>query len=640
VLLFLSTQLEAITIAKFAQSSTYLDVKLSPKGDFVGILFKPENEQVLVIFDVKTNATVGGTRLTGKDEVGDFFWINNDRLIIKPVQRKSGQEQLTYYGELFAVNIDGSQSEVIYGYRAGSTQTGSSIKKKKATRGWAEIIDILPEDKKHILISSTPMSKKRDRFASVFKLNVYTGKMQKVKRAPVPGVEFITNLEGELVLATGVNKKDQRQVFHLDKNNMWQELTGVNYSDEFNPIGVNALGNAIYALDYGSKDKLGLYQLDLQTGDYQEIFTDTEVDITHVQRGVDRRSIYALRIDPDYPTYVMLDKGNEEAQLFKKFIAFFPGHKINITSKDDKGRLYVVHVSTVSDPGRFYLYDKQKNTMSLLFNVIDNFPRNELVDVTPIEFIASDKQKIHGYLTQNNLVEKDPNEQAALPMVVLVHGGPHGPRDYWSYDSEVQMLASQGYRVLQLNFRGSGGYGKNFMKLGFRHWGDRIQQDIIEGTRWAIEQGYAIKDKVCIMGGSFGGYSAVQSAIMAPDLFRCVVANAGVYDLELMFDVGDIPKWYRGKSYLTEVLGEDEQQLRAFSPVHNVDKLRAPVFIAHGEEDIRVPIEHAKRLKDALNKHNKEYVWFVKSTETHGFYKEENRAEYYLKLSLFIGKYL
>ena len=170
--------------------------------------------------------------------------------------------------------------------------------------------------------------------------------------------------------------------------------------------------------------------------------------------------------------------------------------------------------------------------------------------------------------------------------------------------------------------------------------GDRVQQDIIDGTKWVISQGGIKQDKVCIMGASFGGYSALQSATLAPDLFKCVVGNAGVYDIEMMFEEGDIPRILWGKSYLESQLGNDKELMRKHSPVHNVAKLKAPVLIAHGEKDVRVPIEHAEALRDAMDKHGKKYEWFVKESESHGFHDVGNRTEYFEKVIQFLAKHL
>ena len=170
-------------------------------------------------------------------------------------------------------------------------------------------------------------------------------------------------------------------------------------------------------------------------------------------------------------------------------------------------------------------------------------------------------------------------------------------RDTWVYDREVQLLASEGFAVLQVNYRGSGGYGSAYEEAGYRHWGDRIVQDIVDATRYALNKRYADPNRVCIYGGSFGGYAAMQSAIVAPELFRCAVGVAGIYDLGLMAREGDIPGTPLGRGYLRTVLGEDAEALSDASPARNADKLRARVLLIHGKKDRRAPFEHRAELR-------------------------------------------
>lgn len=625
----------AITLADFAKGSTYQDVKISPDGKHLAIQMNQNGKSVLIFLNRKTMKMIGGSTFPGRIEVGDFAWVNNERVVIEPVEKKLDQEQRVSYGELYSVNIDGSLGKTIYGIRAGEQQLGTRFKKNKTTFGWAEIVDPLPEDDNYILISSTPMSTKRNQLATIYKLHVYTGKLLRVKGTPIPNADYIINNSGDVVMASGLNKDNKQQVYYVNDDNDWEKVSHFDYGSKFLPLTLSEDGKSLLTLDNANNDKLGLYKLNIETGEYKKVFVDKQVDITNVQYTADNRSIYAVRVDPDYPNYIMLNSATDEAKVFKKFVKTFPGHKLTITSTDANGENFVLYVSAAYKPGSYYLYNKQKDRLAKLFDVIPGINEDQLVDVAPISFTASDGVTIHGYVTQT-LTEK----QSPQPLVVLVHGGPHGVRDYWSYDSEVQMLASQGYRVLQVNYRGSGGYGQKFLESGFLQWGARVQQDIIEGTQWVIDQGLVLKDRVCIMGGSFGGYSAVQSATLAPDLYKCVITNAGLSDLAMMYDKGDIPVLYTGEAYLEEAIGKDIQQLKTYSPVYNIEKLKAPVFIAHGGKDERVPPAHAHALKRALGNHNKEYVWYFKPLETHGFYSQANRAEYYQKLSSFLKQHL
>ena len=376
--------------------------------------------------------------------------------------------------------------------------------------------------------------------------------------------------------------------------------------------------------------------MNLATGKRKRIYVDEEVDITSLTYSADGHSVYAARTDADYPAYVMFNSKSEEAQVYKSLLGSFPGHAVTITSKSKDDRLWVVETSSDISAGKYYLYDKPSNKLRLLFREMSHLSDDALSKSQPIKFEASDGIEVRGYITYPAGVDKSEK----TPLVVLVHGGPHGVRDYWSFDREVQLLASQGYAVLRVNYRGSSGYGGAFSSVGYKHWGDTVQQDIIDGTNYAISQGGIDGNRVCIMGGSFGGYSAVQSATLAPDLFKCVVANAGVYDLEMMFSEGDITDRLWGQSYLESAVGTNMEKVRAFSPVNNIDKLKAPILIAHGKKDRRVPYVQATSLRKALDKQNKPYEWFIKKSESHGFYDEGNRAEYYEKVSEFLKQYL
>ncbi len=326
---------------------------------------------------------------------------------------------------------------------------------------------------------------------------------------------------------------------------------------------------------------------------------------------------------------------SEEARTFKALLSSFPGQKLFITSQTLDGQKSIIFTESDTSLGAYYFFDKQKGELSLLHESLPEVNSELLSKSTPIQFKTSDGMNIHGYF--NKAVGKDTKP---APLITLIHGGPHGVRDYWAYDSEVQMLANQGYAVLRLNYRGSGGYGRTFENAGYLHWGDLIQQDIIEGTQWAIANHHIDKNRVCVMGTSFGAYSAMQSAILEPDLFKCVVATAGIYDLELMYKEGDIIDLYWGGRYLKSAIGEDKIQLKKFSPVNNIAKLKAEVLIAHGKEDSRAPFEHAEILMDNLKKANKKYRFLGFERETHGFYAEHNRRTYFEEVASFLREKL
>jgi dipeptidyl aminopeptidase/acylaminoacyl peptidase len=219
---------------------------------------------------------------------------------------------------------------------------------------------------------------------------------------------------------------------------------------------------------------------------------------------------------------------------------------------------------------------------------------------------------------------------------VFVHGGPYGVRDTWEFDPYVQMMATRGYAVLQVNYRGSGNYGHEFRRAGYREWGGKMQDDVTDATRWAIAQGIADPKRVCIFGGSYGGYAALEGAVKEPDLYRCTIGYVGVYDLRLMLTRGDIPQFTSGDNYLKMVLGDDQDQLWDRSPIAHLDRLKAKVMLIVGGQDARVPPMHGENLHSALNKAHVEHEWLYQRTEAHGFYDEKNLEDLFAKVLAFL----
>ena len=257
---------------------------------------------------------------------------------------------------------------------------------------------------------------------------------------------------------------------------------------------------------------------------------------------------------------------------------------------------------------------------------------DSMAEMSAFHIPASDGFRIHGYITM------PPNAQPGTPppLVVLPHGGPHSVRNQWRFDPEAQLLAHEGFAVLQVNYRGSGGYGLAYEKAGYRKWGDRVVQDIIDATRFAVRKGFGDPKRICIYGASFGGYAAIQSSVLAPDLFRCAAGYSGIYDLNLLTRIGDISLRRLGRGYVRTVVGEDSEALAKASPVKHADLIAARVFLIHGSKDERAPIRHAESLRDALTARGNAPEWLVESKEGHGFFDDGARERMYGRLVKFL----
>jgi dipeptidyl aminopeptidase/acylaminoacyl peptidase len=258
--------------------------------------------------------------------------------------------------------------------------------------------------------------------------------------------------------------------------------------------------------------------------------------------------------------------------------------------------------------------------------------------VEAIEFQARDGLKVRGYLTTPR--DSGGKPKVNLPMIVSVHGGPHGIFDDYDYEYERQLFASRGYAVLQVNFRGSGGRGRDYLLAGYGKWGREMQDDVTDGVRWAINKGVADARRICIYGGSYGAFSALSGVAREPDMFKCAVGYAGVYDLTLLFKRGDIRMQGRGVSYLKDAVGEDERELEARSPVNHARDIRAKVLLIHGVDDVRAPVEHANRMRAALAEAGNPPEWLVEASERHGFGDAGNRATAYSTMLDFFARNL
>jgi dipeptidyl aminopeptidase/acylaminoacyl peptidase len=550
--------------------------------------------------------------------------------------KSSWQEFSSDKGELYAFNYDGSRKKLIYGYRTGKMQTGTSIKQRESTYGWARVIDPLYGDREHILISSRPWSKSGSKKARVLRLDIYKGTLKKGGHvSPIPYAEFLTKNDGSLGLAQGIDENNKRHLYWLKDNKDWQEVLFKQNTGNVTPLSFDESGDNVYAIGDFGQDKKGLYKLNLKTGEQKSIFTDEKVDIAHYEQSTVDNQIYALRLDNGLPEYIMVKKNHEEAKVFKQLLASFPNAQISITSKTRASDKFVFFVGSDTDPGSIYLYDKQKKQLKFLFLYRSKINKKDFMKSEPFQFITSDNTTIRGYFTPAKNYATDKVNK----MVVLVHGGPQ-TRDSWLFDSDVHVLSQHGYSVLRVNYRGSIGYGTEFEHAGFKQWGGDIQQDIAEAVDWAITNKDISAETVCIAGHSFGGYSAVMSPINYPEKYRCAVASMGVYDLPLMYEEGDITRLNFGTSFLNTVLGTDKKIQQQMSPAFNVSRLKTPLFIFHGNKDWRAPIEQAESLLDALNEAEKPYQYHLFDKEGHGFYNPDSRATFYTKMLTFLDKHL
>jgi dipeptidyl aminopeptidase/acylaminoacyl peptidase len=308
------------------------------------------------------------------------------------------------------------------------------------------------------------------------------------------------------------------------------------------------------------------------------------------------------------------------------------GYIVAIASfSDDESRVLVLSYSD-RDPGAFYLLDLNKGTLGLVSAVSPQINPASMAPMLPISFAARDGLEIHGYLTLP--VGSAPG--APLPLILHPHGGPFGPRDVWHFDREVQFLANRGYAVLQVNFRGSGGYGGKFLQAGYREWGGKMQDDLTDGVKWAIAKGYADPKRIAIFGASYGGYATLAGLVYTPELYKCGINYVGVSDL-----VELTRRKYQNESaarisFDKQAIGENSDLLYQRSPVNFVERIRVPLLNAYGENDPRVDVTQWVELKSKLEKYHKTYEYILAKDEGHGFTHPGDAVAFYSKVEAFL----
>ncbi|ABV34994.1 peptidase S9, prolyl oligopeptidase active site domain protein [Shewanella sediminis HAW-EB3] len=623
----------------FSRSAEFSNVKISPGGDYLSTITTKDGKQVLIILDAKTRKPLHSVYFSTNAQVGDYQWVNDERVVLQKVYLKGWQDHPLYYGELMAVNADGSKPVYLFGYAQKGQQTGTRIKKNTPIRATAYILDPMPENKRYMLVKALPWgsgsSNTAENLQQVYRVDVYKGKRKKLVTSPISYANFLTDDEGEVRFVSGTRDYINSRLFYRE-DNLWVDTDKLQLNlEQMRPIAFGDDKDSVYVVGSEPGKNKGIYLINIKTGTKKLVSRDDVVDPYNVWINQNNKKLYAVEFENGYPSYEFVDKQDARAKLIKQLLASLPGHQIHLVSETTDANQFIIKAFNDRNPGDYYLFNTETMKLEYLVSQKNWLDPELMAEVKPISFTSRDGKKIHGYLTlPNNIEAKN------LPLVVNPHGGPHGPRDWWGFDAQNQLIASQGAAILQINFRGSGGYGKEFEHLGHQKWGTDIQYDIIDGTKYVIEQGLVDKDRICIAGGSFGGYSALMAPTLAPDMFKCAIGFAGVYDLPLMFKEGDVQSRRAGERYLEKVLGEDTKVLQSMSPTHNVDKLKTKLLLVHGGDDERAPIEQFEALEDALNERNYPYQKLIMDDEGHGFYNDDHQAKYYGEMLSFLKENL
>jgi dipeptidyl aminopeptidase/acylaminoacyl peptidase len=617
---------EKLPLETFFKNPQFAGFQISPNGKELAALAPINGRMNVVIMDMATRQPRAVTGVTSQD-VSGLMWATNERILF--FMDKDGSES---FG-IFAVNTDGSKARTLV------QPLEAQIKGGRARVQIVQVIDRLDNDPDWVLVSS---NERRAAYPDIFKLNIHNGGTRLVERNPGDVTNWFTDWDGNVIGAGFTDGLESGFMLLRDpEEDEWETITRVRLGEPtFGPAGITGDGENGYIVsnltpDGQKRDKAGLYRYNFKTKTMGELIHEhPEIDCCGLIQNRKKRDMIGVAYAVGKPERVYTDP--RWKQIMDGIDAALPDTVNTISSLDDNETLAVVVASNSRQPAKYYLYDLEKRTLEWLTDSRPWIDASKMAAMTPFEFEARDGRKLHGYLTV-----PAGSDGKNLPLVINPHGGPWA-RDGWGFRSETQFLANRGYAVIQVNFRGSTGFGMDHLMSSWKQWGQSMQDDVTDAVNWAIEQGVADRNRVCIYGGSYGGYAAMAGLTFTPDLYRCGINYVGVTDLPLLFKTAP-DAWAAGEEQMWAMIGNpktEEEFLEEWSPSNHADKIRAPVFMAYGLQDPRVNIKHARVMEDAMQEAGVDFELMVKKDEGHGFRKEENRYDFYGRMETFLAENL
>lgn len=631
-----------IPTSAFFERNNITQMKISPDGKHIAFSVEEDQGTRLVVLNLEQRQGVANFVTRKNQAIDDFYWVNDERIVATMLEFQGGRDYPFITGEIFALNIDNTFKFQLTGYGTGDPAV-------------FYFSHLLPNDPKNIRVNRVQVRRNsisRSRPSS-FLLDVYLRPSAPGRRtqanlsgevtSPLPWGSLYSDNEGEVRIAAAENEEGHIDVLFRDlASNQWRDITDrivhrASQSDTIDSLeflGFSQDNNSAYYLTYSEQSTQALYRYNSETESSELVFAHPQFDIraNDIVRSNDQNDIIGVKLIGDLIEQHYFSD-HPDVTLHRRLDATFPGELVRVTNTTQDGNKAIVRVTGPQRLGDYYLLDTEADEFNLLAQIGDELAPELMADVQPFAIRATDGLVLHGYVTTPTGAE------GPFPMIVLPHGGPFGIRDYPLFNREAQFFAHQGFAVLQINFRGSGGYGNDFILAGYRQWGKAIIDDITLATRWAVQSGITEADNVCIFGASFGGYAALMSVVKEPDRYQCAAGFAGVYDLTEM-DRSDIPFQPGGDNYLETAIGTDEEELRSQSPVFNTDRIKVPIYLVHGTDDRRVPVFHARTMIDALEESGVEFESWIERGASHGFYGNDNRTRLYDELLAFFDRNL
>jgi dipeptidyl aminopeptidase/acylaminoacyl peptidase len=593
------------------------NIQISPNGKLLAIAQRDGDKTVVFINSRTTMARVH-VITTGQDgEIDELQWLDDDRLLVGTSQRSKRYGVSLGYPTLYIV----------------------SVSSNKTDRLPANFISTIDGDADHLLVSSCRELNYDQCVSEVRRVDIGKrfGNGEVVATAPDPDSELWADRRGNIRFAKGANKQGFSKTYvYAGDPRQWVLINDEQVSGfEVFPEGIARDGKSGILQSERKHGTDVLERYDFATGQRSVLLEDPVSDPIGIVMSVDGIEPIGGWFNATRPQLRFWNEASADARLMAKLQGAFPGTLAHIISASTDSKFTIVLTTSDRDPGTYYALDVDANTANVLTPAMPWLDPAQLGSQREFVFKARDGVSLHGLLTL------PPNSSGkSLPLVVLPHGGPFTIYDSWGYDVESQLLATHGYAVVQVNFRGSGGYGRDFMESGYRQWGQAMQDDVTDATRWAVAEGVADPARMCIFGSSYGAYAALEGVVREPSLYQCAAGYAGVYDLTKLAVWGVTRYDVALLRFFHNSLGTDDKVLSAWSPSKHADQIKVPVFLAHGRWDATADIRHAEAMQSALNRAGNKTELINYPYQGHGVMVDSQQQDYYTRLLAFLDSHL
>jgi len=598
-----------ISVEDFMKSPGNFGYQLSPDGNYITFSSAWENRSNIFVKKMGDDSEPVRVSSSKDRDIAGSFWKDDTLLYVKD---KGGDENFHIYSTTF----NGTEEKDLTPY-------------PNVTVG---LLSSLQGVKDEILIM---MNKEDATVFDVYKLNVKTGETTHVAKNPGNISNWLADRNGEVRVAVASDGVVGTVLYRDSEKDEFKPFIELAAGDEVTPLAFSKDNKHIYATSNKGRDKVEVVKYDLE-GKEEVVMSNKEVDVTGVLYSAEQDKLLYGAYITDKPHYQFFDENFEK--LFRKIQDKLGVHESELGINDYNKEMtkFIVSVSSDTVYGKYYYYDSLTDKLTELATLSPWLKSEELSEMHPISYKSRDGLTINGYLT----LPKN-KEAKNLPLIVNPHGGPWA-RDMWGFNPEVQLLANRGYAVLQVNFRSSTGYGKEFLQAGNKQWGLKIQDDITDGVQWAIDQGIADPKRIGIYGASFGGYATLAGITFTPDLYAAAVDYVGVSNIFTLLNTIP-PYWETMREMFYERVGhpeKDKELLTAASPVFHAEKIKTPLFVAQGANDPRVNKAESDQIVEALRARGVDVEYMLKENEGHGFQNEENKIEFYNAMLKFLDSHL